>query len=476
MYAKKLEHMLYLLCAQSDISHFPPQELEERFTSLRGSALLPRGRERRAVQLSDAQIASAVLALVPLRSGWAGLGAIILNDLRPVGGPTASFFGAETLSAAVQRLLADKTARETVIRLTVSVAETATNSHGGATLVCEAAGSRRYIYFVPKLAISLTAPGRDADFDPEKHQRHAAVARELTFTHRFFRDLAQRIEISRASPLPPEGDDSEYEGEEAREERRRRLGVRPGSRFVHVGVDNQVTWPQDEKLIRFDGYTLVLLPKTKDHVQSVHMDLVTNHVEHRDALTIINRFLSIMTWCDDSFAIAEGGRAGNPEPVPVPRRDLAFMTSTYYLFDRKIPVSEDAKRALALYREARNAEQNGFVALAVLDYYKIIEIRNHHKETVRKWFQDNFGILQQDKSAAEEVKRFLVLCGSVAPAKYIHDSCRIAVAHAGKNSKSDPDDAHELIRLHTAAGVMHLLARHFIKDELVVSDSIYSGD
>jgi hypothetical protein len=34
-------------------------------------------------------------------------------------------------------------------------------------------------------------------------------------------------------------------------------------------------------------------------------------------------------------------------------------------------VGVDARRALALYREARNAEQNYLVSYAVLNYYKI---------------------------------------------------------------------------------------------------------
>jgi hypothetical protein len=49
-------------------------------------------------------------------------------------------------------------------------------------------------------------------------------------------------------------------------------------------------------------------------------------------------------------------------------------------------------------------------------------------------------------------------------------ACRIAVAHAEKYSKSDPDDANELVRLHTAANVMRILARHFVASAFGVSD------
>ncbi len=112
----------------------------------------------------------------------------------------------------------------------------------------------------------------------------------------------------------------------------------------------------------------------------------------------------------------------------------------------------------------------------MLNYYKIIEIRNHGKEAARKWFLVHFEALQAASTRDDDITRFLALCGSEPPHKYIHDSCRIAVAHAGKHSKSDPDDAHEIVRLHTAARVMHLLARRFIEQEFALSDLMYSGD
>ncbi|WP_342361500.1 methylamine utilization protein MauJ [Terrarubrum flagellatum] len=476
MYAKNLERILDLLSERCDVSPGHPGEHSERFKSLRDYAMLPRGRERREEQLSNRHIANAVLGLISLRPGWAGLGAIILADLRPVGSIDASFFGAETLSDAVQILLASEDARKDFLQLTITLAETGTNSNGGATLLYQSSGARRQAFFVSKMAVSLLSPGREVNFDPEKHRLNSAAAREMTFMPKFFHELAKELEIAKLFPKPVDGDGSEYDAEEAEKERYRNLGVRPNSRFINIGVDNQVIWPKEEKLIKFDRYTLVLMPKTKDNVQSVHMDLVANRLDDRDAMTVINRFLSIMAWCDDNFAVAQGGWSGNPVPVPVPKRDLAFTTATNYIFDRKFPASEDAMRALALYREARNAQQNSLVSYAVLNFYKIVEMRYQGKETLRKWFQQNFEKLREEGKNKDDVQGFLQLCANIPPHKYIHDSCRIAVAHAGKHSKSDPDDAHEIVRLHTAARIMRLLARRFIKTEFAVSGLIYSGD
>jgi hypothetical protein len=85
-------------------------------------------------------------------------------------------------------------------------------------------------------------------------------------------------------------------------------------------------------------------------------------------------------------------------------------------------------------------------------------------------------MLRQQDVYHVEFESFVKICGSEPPHEYIYEACRIAVAHAGKDSKSDPDDANELVRLHTAADVLRLFARHFIETAFGISDIIYSGD
>src|SRR3546814_18303966 len=85
------------------------------------------------------------------------------------------------------------------------------------------------------------------------------------------------------------------------------------------------------------------MPKTKDHVQSIHIVLHANRLSMEEARTVINRFLSLMTWCDDQYAIAQDGWSGNPVPVAVPKRNLAFTTTSHWVFNRDLPVSEDVR-------------------------------------------------------------------------------------------------------------------------------------
>lgn len=446
-----------------------PLHMDQRFESLRGFGRLPRGRENRGRPLSNEQIVDAVFGLVASQPGWAGHVATIIATLRPVGGRATAFGGAATLREALSIILADKSLQETIIAVRISVAETATNSNGLATITYEYGGSRHQLSFVRGEAVSLLQAGAESRFDAEL--RNSPISRELVLNRHFFTRLAREIADARTYPTPPIDDGSEYDKEEAERARRVRLGVTSSSDFLNIGVDNQVTWPQEEKLIKFDRYRLVLMPKTKDYVQSVHVDLHANRLSTDEAMTVINRFLSLLTWCDDQYATAQDGWSGNPVPVAVPKRNLAFTTTYHWAFDRNIPASKDAQRALALYREARNAEQNFMISYAVLNYYKIIEIRYPQGKDARDWIVRNFPIIQNNPQNAHSLARFLKASGNEPPERYIYKACRVAVAHTSNDYPSDPDDLGELHRLHDAAEVMRWLARHFIRQELAVSDS-----
>lgn len=473
MFAKNLENLLWQLSATSDGSRADPQEFEARFRSLRDYGKLPQGRERRAQPLTLREVAAAILGLAAARPSWAGHVGLILANLRPVGGSEASFFGASTLEETIERILNDAELRRGVIRLNVSAAESGTNSNGYATLTYVCAGERRRTYFVPKEALSLLQPGKDLTFDPD--DLHSPVSREMSFALSFFQRVAIEFERAKLFASVPEGDGAEYDDEEAKQERYRKLGVHPNSMFLNVGVNNQVTWPKNETVVNFDRYQFVLMPKTRENVQSVHVDLIANRLLEREAMTAINRFLSIMTWCDDQFSIMQGGWSDNPVPVAVPKRNLAFATAHDRPFNRKIPDSEEKRRALALFREARNAEQNFMVSYAVLNYCKVIEIRHDGKNASKAWIEANYPSVKANSQNPDIFCKFSAMFSGRSPEKYLYETCRNAVAHA-KTSKSDPDELDELTRLYTAVRVMHALARHFIKSELGISDSPFSGD
>jgi hypothetical protein len=474
VFAKNLERVLFEIRRGSDISPSDPNDVAERFESLRRYRRLPPGRENRAKHLSCGELAAAILSLVPSLPTWAGHAVVILSDLRPVGGIAASFFGSKTLGEAIEILLSGEEARASLSTLMISTAEDGTNISGFAKLVYRAGADRLQAIYVSKMAVSLLQPGAEEQVDEDRF--YAPISKCLVFTRTFFDRIATKIAESASLPIEPEGDGSEYDAEESKQARYRSLGVQRGSRFLNIGVHTQVTWPPHELLVRFDNYNLVLMPKTRENTQSVHIDLHANRVGDQEALTIINRFLSVLAWCDDQVAVAQGGWSGNPVPVPVTRRDLAFATTDHWLFDRRIPQSDEIRRALALYREGLNAEDASLGSYAVLSYFKVIEIRYPDAKKVKRWISDNFAKLASKERNDAQFQHFLSAVGDRQPEEYINDACRVAVAHASEKHPSDVEDAAEATRLYSAAHVLRLLARLFIAKELGVSEDTYTAD
>lgn len=474
MYAKNLENLLTKLCRETDISAQDDRTVAQRFESLRNYSRLPRGRQNQERSLTPQQIAYAILGLVPVMPGYAGEAAIVLAGLKPVGGKSASFNDSENLLATVVALLNVADGYPGSMRLMLSVAGSAANSHCIAKLELREPEGARDIWFVHQNAVSQLQPGAERDFNPDNYLAHCG--RQMSVSKRFLAEIGRTIEEFWHHPPMNASDGSEYDAEEARQARFEKLGVKRDSQYLHIGVDNQVTWPKEETLVSFDKYQLVLFPKTKYDVQSVHIDLITNRLSINEAQTVINRFLSILSWCDDQYAVAQGGWSGSPFPVAVPKRNLAFSTAHHWVFARKMPTEPDVKRALAVYRDGRNAEQNSLVSYAVLNYLKIIEIRYESKEQCKKWIASNFEAVAAAHSYEGAFDFIRTKSSAGGPQKYLYEECRNAVAHAGLKQNSDPDEADELYRLHEVAAVMRLLARHVILHEMGVSDRYYSRD
>lgn len=471
MYATRLESLLADEAAKTDVGQRSPTDIVQRFESLRGYGLLPKGRGKNAKHLSSAEIVAAVLSISTVKPGYSGLAVTILKSLHPVGGIDASFRQSATFGEAIEALLSTDGVGS-LIEVRVSGSEVYTNAHCRAAIQYRSGDTNATAYYLGPSTSALSQPGAEKNYDPR--QLISSIVTETIFYPTFFQRLAREI-MKQASAPPPPTDPEEEDEEIRKEERTRRLGLAPNSVFLNLGVDNQVTWPREETVVEFEGRKFILLPKTRDNTTSIHIDLYRQRISSEDAMTLINRFLSLMTWCDDQYAICQDGWSGNPVPVPVRKRDLAFTTATHWIFDRKIPTSNEARKAIAIYREGRNAEQNYLVSYAVLCYYKIVELRHKGKSEARGWFGNSYEALKKDITLSDEIARFEKERGTEKAHDYLYRACRTAIAHANKPFSSDPDDLHELRRLHVAANVLRALARRFIRDELGVSDCPYDG-
>ena len=442
----------------------------QRFERLRGNALLPRGRENAGLRLSDEQIANAVLAFAHPLPGFAGHASLILGDLRPVGGNRASFRGTLNLQEALASLIGNEDASSNVLRLTLSVEHDFQGDEYGATLRLSEDGQVKTISFVSKYAYTLLQDGAEIDYNHERLERLTSIDR--SFSAEFFRDLAQEVSISRHLDLPLKTDWREYEAEEEKAEFHKRLGARLSSRFLNLRVDTQVTWPKEPTRIEFGGHHFVIFPMTGDNSHSISIDLAHEHLSLNDARSLANRLLSLMSWCDDRPASLDGGWAGNPVPVPVPKEKLAFSTVHHWYFSRALPDDERLKKCLAFYRDGLNAYSVGLASHAVLSFYRVFETKvGQKRRTAIKWIDSTVeaivpSFIEDAKSYEEDRNSF-----SLGHGEYIYIWCRVATAHAAHDAPSDPDGAEETQRLLNAARIIQKLARYHIKQEFGFSDS-----
>ena len=214
---------------------------------------------------------------------------------------------------------------------------------------------------------------------------------------------------------------------------------------------------------------MVLRPATKDTEQSVHVAL--QGLSDVEALTLINRFLSILAWCDDQGMENLYGWSGNPVPVSVPRRSRSIGSSIVFPFYRDIENDQKIRLALALYREAKTINS---IPFEFLSYFKILNMfwkdkfRNHKNELV-----EGLRNVLPRISDEETLKRIDALTKQHSDvANYLYQSGRCAVAHANSDPIVDPDDVSDLKRLSEDMWIIKAVAEFLIENELHVSRSI----
>ncbi len=249
--------------------------------------------------------------------------------------------------------------------------------------------------------------------------------------------------------------------------------VRVMDQWLHVGVKGSAVWPTEETTVEFGGHNLVLKPATRETEQSVHVNL--RGISNVDALTLINQFLSVLSWCDDQPMENRYGWSGNPVPVPVPRESRVVGSSIAFPFNRQLEPDEKARLALALFREARTVNSTPF---GFLSYFKILNIFWKDKfETINDQRQNP--IIEGIRATLPKLKdemavrrlRALGADGLDVP-KYLYESGRCAIAHAYADPIIDPDNVSDLRRLSEDLYIVKEIAEHLIETELKVSRSI----
>jgi hypothetical protein len=246
------------------------------------------------------------------------------------------------------------------------------------------------------------------------------------------------------------------------------------SKWLTLWVHSTGDWPRKETRLVFEGRTIILRPQTKPtNLKSLILEL--KGLSIKDGRTLMNRFLSILSWCKDyGYELADGWGSqvepGRPEALEV------SISGWDFPFYRNLEKDPKALLALALFREGMTVYS---IPLKFLSFFKILNIFWDDKKVTRKGGAQINNLVEginallgkiKDKQALARIKAIQNAHSDVA--KYLHESGRCAVAHAYRQPLVDPDDAADSFRLAEDMVVIKPMAEHKMEVDLKISRHI----
>jgi hypothetical protein len=247
------------------------------------------------------------------------------------------------------------------------------------------------------------------------------------------------------------------------------------ARFLNYGVDAQIEWPRKEIAIKFGHAEIIAFPPDQDHDASLHINLTSAGLNDQQGASLLSQLLTIAVWLDDQAAALTDGWSGNPVPVRPRRQTHRWPSSILDTWCNAWQPIERAKvrRALAIYREARNMEHFHSLPYAVLGYYKVIETTLDGLERGRLLNREAARLLDDEYLDSYKL-RLIGFDAKPDPeqlADFLRVEGRLAVAHASKEPTVDPDDFEQQRKMSVAATILRDVARRYIRSELGVSEN-----
>lgn len=236
-------------------------------------------------------------------------------------------------------------------------------------------------------------------------------------------------------------------------------------------------WPESEQSVWIDSKEFTLCPLKKTYQASIHIDLQREKIPLRDAITLINSFLSHLSWCSgQAYWTSSGFSGGVVKSANFEREQRMLFSGCLGGFPDYFELSSEpiVRNALAFYRHGKIAERYS-LADACLSYYKILEI----VKKIDGWQKlDRFINLELDyiSSMNHTSMEFLEnksQAMEMSLSKYLFKEIRNQAAHYFENSAVNLDDERENEIFKYAVSPMHDLAHRLIQDKLNTQDHIY---
>jgi hypothetical protein len=186
MIAKQLERLI------TDVSRRGGTEMVQRFQYLRNTSLFPKSRGKNAEDLTLPQIAAGILSIVLEKPGFT----IYTNGLlklKPVGGPEASFFSADTLGKAIETIIENKDALAAFLEMRVSADVQGAGST--ARIIYKDRGKEKIAFFIHGTAVSQLVKGAERTYNPRTAL--SQISTDTVYYPEIFKRIVRSLENER---------------------------------------------------------------------------------------------------------------------------------------------------------------------------------------------------------------------------------------------------------------------------------------
>jgi hypothetical protein len=157
-----------------------------------------------------------------------------------------------------------------------------------------------------------------------------------------------------------------------------------------------MAWPVKAEKFKYRGKEVWVLPVMRDMFPSIAIK-GPQGLSREDCGRLLMRFLSAISWVQDSGALVEYITGGNL-PRPVGRNKQAGHVICEDFDLSYLPESNDEKAvlALALLREGRGLNHPGY---AFLSSYRVLEVAIPNAKNQMKWIDENVEFCLSKKGA-----------------------------------------------------------------------------
>lgn len=230
-----------------------------------------------------------------------------------------------------------------------------------------------------------------------------------------------------------------------------------------------IAWTQKAITIEYAERTFLLLPEDDQYFPAI-----ATRGESEALRRAILEFASALAWsCGGSVTVEQwtgGNRIYRAGKRPVVGQLSATSFHVSYL---PAPTKLDQKLALALFHEGTGLAYI-HIAYSFLSFYKVINLVSGHTGNQQTaWINAHVGLIKHHR-AQERLAELQGKGENVG--KYLYQSCRCAIAHAGdpRNPVIDPHDPEDQNRLHSDLPLIITLAEIAIEElGIKTSQTVY---